>query len=292
MNYDRIRPTVDIDRMAQSHVTIVGGAYGLAQDLVRCGLGALTYVDFDSVDATNPARQDFSSSDIGRYKVDALAASLKQIDPDVEVSCLIRDFCEIGRDEFDVHFGHTDLFIFATDFFPAQARGNQEAIRLGKPAVWIGLYRGGRAGEIVYYVPGVTPACFRCICSARYAAFSNQARATEGSTTIPSTGGIILDLHLVDAIAGQIVLGILTAGADNRMGRLIQQLGTRNILQTKIDPEYRLGEPDVFAEHLGTDAANFAFSTIALPMSAEDDCPDCGGGIANCNARETLGCGD
>jgi molybdopterin/thiamine biosynthesis adenylyltransferase len=81
------------------------------------------------------ARPHFNTSDIGYEKADALAAALKRINPDVQINCLIRDFCEIAQDEFDVYFGHTDLFIFATDFFPAQARGNQQALRLGKPAV-------------------------------------------------------------------------------------------------------------------------------------------------------------
>jgi len=35
MNFDRIRTSIDVDRMSRSRVTIVGGAYGLAQDLVR-----------------------------------------------------------------------------------------------------------------------------------------------------------------------------------------------------------------------------------------------------------------
>jgi hypothetical protein len=277
MNFDRIRPTIDVERMQRSHVTLVGGAYGLAQDLVRCGLGALTYVDFDRVDASNPARQDFNLTDLGQHKVEALAASLKRINPDVEVNCLIRDFCEIGRDEFDVHFGHTDLFVLATDFFPAQARGNLEALRLGKPALWIGLYRAGRAGEIVYHVPGVTPACYRCICSSRYRAFASQAAspAAPNATHVPSAGGTIFDLHLVDAIAGQVAVGILTAGAENRMGRLVGLLANRNLLQVKMDPEYRMGERDIFAEHLGSQPANFSFSTIALPMAPEEDCPDC-----------------
>ncbi len=136
MNFDRIRPTIDVDRMQQSHVTIVGGAYGLAQDLVRCGLGSLTYVDFDRIDASNPARQDFNMTDLGRHKADALAEALKRINPAVEVNYLLRDFCEFDQEEFDLHFGHTDLFIFATDFFPAQARGNIEAVRLRKPAIF------------------------------------------------------------------------------------------------------------------------------------------------------------
>lgn len=275
MNHDRIQETIDVPRMQQSHVTVVGGAYGLTQDLVRCGLGAVTYVDYDRIDASNPARQDFNSTDLGQHKAEALAEALKRIDPDVEVNYLLRDFCDIAQDEFDTHFGHTDLFIFATDFFPAQARGNLQALRLGKPAVWIGLYRGGRAGEIVYWMRNVTPACYRCVCSRRYAAFAAQAEGPARATHIPSTGGTIFDLHLVDAVAGQIAVGLLTAGANNRMGRLIRQLGNRNLLQVKIDPEYRLGNKDVFAQYLGTNPANFSFTTIALPMEPEPGCPDC-----------------
>jgi hypothetical protein len=276
MNLDRIRPTVDVERMQQSHVTVVGGAYGLTQDLVRCGVGAITYCDFDRVDNTNPARQDFNTTEIGQYKAEAIASSLRRINPEVHVDCLIRDFCELSQEEMDEHLGHTDLLIMATDFFPAQARGNLEAIRLRKPAIWIGLYREGRAGEIIYTVPGVTAACYRCVCSSRYRAFAAQAQGTPNGTHIPSTGGTIFDLHLVDAIAGQVAVGILTAGAENRMGRLIEQLGNRNLLQVKSDPTYRLGDKDIFAQYLGNDPANFSFTTIALPMKAEPDCPDCG----------------
>jgi hypothetical protein len=177
--------------------------------------------------------------------------------------------------------------IFATDFFPAQARGNLEALRLRKPAIWIGLYREGRAGEIVYTVPGVTDACYRCVASSRYRAFEQQAQGAVNTTHIPSAGGTIFDLHLIDAVAGQVALGILTAGADNRFGRLIAQLGHRNLLQVKCDPDYRLGEKDIFAHYLGDHPANFSFTTIALAMEAEMGCPDCGAPGAN---REHVEC--
>jgi hypothetical protein len=275
MNFDRIRTTINVDRMQQCHATFVGGAYGLAQDLVRCGLGSLTYIDYDRIDSTNPARQDFNSTELGQFKVEALFSSVKRINPDVQVDYLIRDFCDLSQDEFDLHLGHTDVLVMATDFFPAQARGNLEALRLGKPAVWIGIYREGRAGEIVYFVPGVTPACYRCICRSRYEAFASQAQGEPNATQIPSAGATIFDLHLVDAIAGQIAVGILTAGADNRMGRLVQQLGRRNCLQVKSDPMYRLGDKDIFEKYLGGAPQNFSFTTIALPMEPEPDCPDC-----------------
>ena len=275
MNFDRIRMSIDVDRTQQSHIAVVGGGYGLAQDLVRCGVGEVTYIDFDRVDATNPARQDFNSTDFGQYKAQAIATSLKCINPAVEVNCLIRDFCELSQEEIDLHLGQIDLLIMATDFFPAQARGNLEALRLRKPAIWAGLYRAGRAGEIVFWSPETTPACYRCICSSRYRAFEAQAAGAGNQTHIPSDGGTIFDLRLLDAVAGPIALGLLTAGADNRFGRLVQQLGNRNLLQVKSDPTYKMGDKDIFAEHLGNSPANFSYTTIALAMDPERDCPDC-----------------
>lgn len=272
MNFERIRPTIEVDRMRQSHITIIGGAYGLARDLVRCAGGAFTLIDFDYIDASNPARQDLNTTDIGRAKVEATAAAMRRANPEVEVETYLTDFCAMSREQMDELLGHTDLVIDAADSFPVHARVNQEATRLGKAALWIGMYRGGRAGEIVYWVPGVTPACYRCICSDRYRAFHSSG---AGGTRIGSVGGTILDLHLVDAIAGQIAVGILTRGADNRMGRMIEQLGNRNLLQIKIDPDYRLGEKDIFRQYLGDHPANFSFSTLALPMDPEPDCPDC-----------------
>jgi len=270
MNQERIQPSIDVARMGNSHVTIVGGAYGLGASLVRSGLGAATPVDFASVSPTNPSRQDLPSTDIGLPKIESVARSFLAINPEFETEVFLADFCTIPPDEFDARFGHTDLFIYAADQFAPQARGNIEAIRLGKPAIWIGLYAGGRAGEIVYWVPGQTEACYRCICSSRYDAFSQGLRSPG------SVGGTIHDLHLVDAIAGHIAVGILTRGAQNRFGTLIEKLGNRSLLQVKIDPDYTMGGKDIFARHLGTSPANFTFSTIALPMEREEGCPDCG----------------
>ncbi len=270
MIQERIASTVDVHTMGIRHATIVGGGYGLANSLVRCGLGSISLVDYATVQPKHPARQDLYVTDVGLNKVQATAADLLRINPNVNIETHVTDFCALSEEQMDALLGHTDLLVMATDFFPAQARGNIEALRLHKPTLWIGMYRGGRAGEIVVYVPEVTPACYRCICSARYAAFA------QGGASITSDGGTILDLRLVDAVAGQFALGALTHGADNRMGTLIGKLGNRNFLQVKIDPDYTLGDRDIFAEHLGDGPANFSFSTIALPMDRDPDCPDCG----------------
>jgi len=52
-------------------------------------------------------------------------------------------------------------------------------------------------------------------------------------------------------------------------------LGNRNLLQVKNDPNYKLNGKDIFRQYLGDHPANFSFTTIALPMEREIDCPDC-----------------
>jgi len=283
VDFSRISPSVDVQALQHSHVTVVGGAYNLSNDLVRCGIGGISLVDFDTVSPSNIPRQDFSTMDIARHKVEVTAERLLKTNPEVEVETHILNYCALSEEEHDRLFGHTNLFIFATDFFPAQARGNREATRLQIPALFIGLYSGGRAAEIVFWYPGVTPACYRCICSSRYQGFA------QGQGNISSTGGTIFDLRIADAIAGPIALGLLTPGADNRMGKLIAQLGNRNLLQTKIDPEYTLNGKDIFRQYLGDNPANFSFTTIALPMERDLNCPDCSAtqDIANRSVRRS-----
>ena len=52
--------------------------------LARAGLGKLILIDFDRVDITNLHRQQYKADQIGRYKTEALAESLKEIAPYIE----------------------------------------------------------------------------------------------------------------------------------------------------------------------------------------------------------------
>ena len=114
-------------------------------------------VDFDRVSGSNPARQDFYSTDIARLKAEAVAEELRKINPEFAFEYYALDYCTISREQHDQLFGQTDLLVFAPDFFTANARGNVEALRLRKPALFVGLYSGGRAGEIIFVLPGLWP---------------------------------------------------------------------------------------------------------------------------------------
>lgn len=280
MDFTRIQHVLDIPKLQSSRVTFVGvgGGRGSVVNLGRCGVGRFDLIDFDPVEPSNIARQDHEQADLGMLKVTATADMLQRINPQIVARPLPIDFTALSDHKVESLFGETDLFVFATDSFAAQARGNEIALRLGKPAVWIGLYGGAAAGEIVFWHPGI-PACFRCLCAKRYE-IQQQARQTGNSADPTSDGATILDVQLVDAIAGQICLGLLTCGADNRFGRLIDQLGDRNFLQVQIDPEWKLGGRNVVREQLGiADDCDtfFSWNTIARcdPDGGQLPCPDC-----------------
>ncbi len=82
-------------RLAESHVIIagVGGVGGAcAESLCRAGIGTLTLIDFDIIEATDLNRQIVAlHSTLGLKKVDVLAARLNDINPDTVI---------IKRDEF------------------------------------------------------------------------------------------------------------------------------------------------------------------------------------------------
>lgn len=57
----------------------------IAISLARVGIGKLILIDFDQVDITNLHRQQYKISQIGRYKTDALADNLREINPYIEI---------------------------------------------------------------------------------------------------------------------------------------------------------------------------------------------------------------
>jgi molybdopterin/thiamine biosynthesis adenylyltransferase len=275
----RIAPVIDVERMRRSRVALVGvgGAANLAMSLVRSGLGSIVLVDPDSVSGENLARQDYGRFDIGIPKVQALCAHLKQISLDAEVVPLREDVTKLREDVLERLFSDVDLIIATTDSFAAQSFVNRVALRFGKAAIWPGVYAGGLGGEVVFWHPGLP--CYRCLLPGRYRA-QERARAEGRSEDPPSDGATIFETGLIDAISGQLAIGLLTRGADNRFGRLIEKLGWRNFLQVKLDPEYRFNGRDVVREQLEIPEDNdrfFAWNVAARrdPDGGNPPCPDC-----------------
>jgi sulfur carrier protein ThiS adenylyltransferase len=94
----------------------IAGCGGLGSNaavaLVRAGVGRLIIADHDVVEASNLNRQHYYQDDIGKKKVEALAAHLRAINPEVEL--VIHDI-ELTPESIPGIYAEADLLIEAFD---------------------------------------------------------------------------------------------------------------------------------------------------------------------------------
>jgi proteasome lid subunit RPN8/RPN11 len=293
--FRRVRTAYDLDRMSRCRVVYVavGGAAGFAEDMARAGLGEHIIIEPDVVSESNICTQQAYRRDIGKPKAECVAARIVDINPAAKVVTRKQFLDEIDDDEFK----RLALAPFPgrpapevvvvcgfTDAFPPQARVNRLGLKFSLPTLCAQVYREGRAAEISFTYPGLTPACHRCILSARYKAYLNDGFKND----VTSDGTPIFSTTRLNAIKGMIMLGILHHGTNHpRWGGLLQRIGNRNLVQIRLDPdvESTLGIQNFSEAFRGADPKQiFADEAIWRPQLQECPatgyamaCPDCGG---------------
>ncbi|MBE6507297.1 MAG: tRNA threonylcarbamoyladenosine dehydratase [Methanocorpusculum parvum] len=88
--------------LKHAHVLVVGvggvGAYA-AEMIVRAGIGRMTIADADAVSESNINRQLIAlHSTVGRGKCDVLSERLKDINPELEITCINRFITDTETD--------------------------------------------------------------------------------------------------------------------------------------------------------------------------------------------------
>jgi hypothetical protein len=291
--YRRISNNVDFDTLLNTSFFVVGvgASSGLVAKIARLGGKRFYLFDNDRVETKNLATQDFDRGDVGKLKVEALKARLQKIElesgnPDVPSLTVETggDFMALSDPEIGALIdtekaqGRKVMLIFATDFHPAQARGSRLAIQHKVPAFWVGVYRAGGAGEIVFWQPNADLPCYRCITQSRYDHF-NATKPSQRTASVSS--GLPFATELVDALLGHLIIGAIhRKDAANPHGRLFNRLvrEKRNFIQIQMDPDYRMGGEDLFAGISGRDIVTF--NTLFQADGKKHDCADCGAGAA------------
>ena len=112
----------NMERLANARVAVfgVGGVGGyVCEALVRSGIAEIDLFDRDDVSISNLNRQIIAlHSTIGQDKVDAMAARLKDINPDVRVNCRKMFYLPTNADEVDLSV--YDFVVDAVDTIAAK----------------------------------------------------------------------------------------------------------------------------------------------------------------------------
>ena len=207
-------------RLSEAEVAVlgVGGLGGrVAWELASCGVGTLRIVDFDHVETSNLNRQiQYGESDIGRLKVDAFAARLRDFNSEIEVvASRARLESEAQLAEF---IAGADLVVGAADW-PAheiERWCNSACFAAGIPYVAMSQFPPfARVGPL--YVPGET-GCFTCQeigYRREYPLFDEVIAQRQGSSSPAATLGPACGL--VGALVGAEAVHFLTGLTERAM---------------------------------------------------------------------------
>lgn len=100
-----------LERLEKAHVAVFGiggvGSY-TAEALARAGIGSLTLVDNDTVGLSNINRQLCAlQSTLGQFKAEAMAARIRDINPDCNVRSITKLYTETDKNLFlDVKYDY------------------------------------------------------------------------------------------------------------------------------------------------------------------------------------------
>lgn len=228
--------------LTKAHVVLIGcGGIGspALQYLAAAGIGRLTLVDDDTVDASNLQRQTvFTTADIGRPKAEAAAEWVKRFDPQVEARAVIE---RIGGDNAArVLGGDVTVVVDGCDNFATRLAVSDACVAMGLPltSAAVGRFQG-QVGNFAGHLQGEP--CYRCWV------------------------GDAFDAEDCD-----------TCAADGVLGAMVGMVGTFSAMQAIrviLQGHAALGDPQFGKLHL-IDGLAPSMRTIRVPLDA--DCRGCG----------------
>ncbi len=126
-----------MERLSSSRVAVfgIGGVGGFTVEaLARSGVGAIDLIDHDKVCLTNINRQIIAThKTVGKYKVDAAAERILEINPDCKVTARKIFYMPDTQDGFD--FSPFDYIVDAIDTVTGKLLIAENAVECGVPVI-------------------------------------------------------------------------------------------------------------------------------------------------------------
>jgi molybdopterin/thiamine biosynthesis adenylyltransferase len=243
--FSRNSGLLETDWMDNKCVVISGvGSVGSleALQLARSGVGRFVLVDTDCMEIHNVCRHQCSIRDVGRYKVDAIADRILQINPDAQIRTWRRRIQDVPLKEFsDWTIPGQALFIGGCDNRVGNAYACDAAKELGVPFAASGFRDRAWAGELFVYLPQRGDICYRCAFTTQI----NESIAEERRNhfylddgrrnEVRIVPGLDVDIEYGVSLLDKVALDILNLGNPNYTFRLLPQIGQFNYFSGTID---------------------------------------------------------
>jgi adenylyltransferase/sulfurtransferase len=207
-------PELDVagqQKLVDASVLVVGmGGLGcpVAMYLAAAGVGSLTLADDDSVELTNLQRQiAHGEKNLGEPKVESAAATLRGLNPDVELTLLHR---RLQGEDLERVVQNKTVVVDATDNFSTRFALNDACLKAKVPLVSGAAIR--MEGQVMVFDPRQEDSpCYQCL----YQRGDDEDASCARNGVMAPVVGIVGSVQAMEAI--KVIAGI----GNSLVGRLL-----------------------------------------------------------------------
>lgn len=224
--FSRIEGLFETRKLSGKTVTIVGlgtGGATCADELARCAVDSFRLVDFDRLEIHNLARHTCGMSDLGRFKTEAVANRIHDVNPEADIKTDEADIVKTPGLLGDV-VKDSDLILVCTDNNISRYAINEECLRKGTSAIYAGAYERAFGGMIMRVMPGQTP-CYDCVVGAVQKSLPELPTRKapiayseiEDASEFKVEPGLSIDVHMIALIQAKMALLTLLRDTDSAL---------------------------------------------------------------------------
>jgi len=226
---------IETDWMDDSCAVLCGcGSVGscIALQMARSGVGRFVLIDADAVEIHNMCRHQCNHTDIGRFKVDAVADRILQINPNAQILKLYRFIQDVPVHKYaDWIDPKNTVFIGTCDNRLGNATASDIAYSFGAPFLALGYLERAWGGEIFIGIPERKDICYHC-------AFKTQVERSrmelnrnhlymnsDNAGKVTFVPGLDVDIEYGCAIASKLLLDIFNRNNPKYSPRMLHTVG-------------------------------------------------------------------
>ena len=213
--FKRIQGIFETDILAEDLVVIIGLGSGgslCADQLARCAVSNFRLVDFDRLESHNIARHTCGLSDVGRFKTEAIADRIYDVNPSATVATVEADITEEPGRLREILTG-ASLVLACTDNNRSRYAINSACLQLDIPAIYAGAYERAFGGFVMRVVPGQTP-CYDCVVGSVQESLGSAPvqkgpipySELDDASSFKAEPGLSIDVHMIALIQAKMAL--------------------------------------------------------------------------------------
>jgi len=245
----------------------------VALELARAGVGNFLLIDNDTMAYHNICRHQCGTSDVGKFKVNAVRERISQINPSAQVLTQSTILEEVPENVFETFCDKGAVIVGCADNREGDFYANKISCIFNIPFVSIGFWERAFAGEIFYSIPSKTP-CYQCLFGDSENRISQRVSVNRRVYTFEEDiaqtrfePGISTDINFITTIGIKLILDLLNLDTPDYIPRLVNHLSQFSLICNTNDSQIGGEQAEIFAYPLQV--------TTSIQVDSDENCPIC-----------------